>query len=156
MVPGGTSIGCKFGLQIALLALLVNVTNIWCFLHHQVAPLAIVTNLATRWRHLYYFELWPPSSATCISFKSDHHEGHIGIELLSSSASITSLKSAKGLPVNERAGHLDPIKKQTIPFWTFSTFSISLKKNYRLTEIGHPSNGDWRAHELNCPYGTPP
>ena len=60
-------IGCKFGLQMALLALLVNVANSWWFSHHQLAPLAMVINLSTRWGHLHWFELWPPGRATCIA-----------------------------------------------------------------------------------------
>ena len=61
--PGGaTCISCKFGLQMALLVLLVNVAHSWCFLHHQayngykfshqMAPLALFPKLATRSRHL--------------------------------------------------------------------------------------------------------
>ena len=52
-----------FGLQMALLVLLVNVANSWCFLHHQasigytschqMAPLSLFLKLANRSHHLH-------------------------------------------------------------------------------------------------------
>ena len=65
---GAIWIGCKFGLQIALLTLIINVANTWFFLHHktqggtncngykfshQMAKLAWVPILATNWHYLH-------------------------------------------------------------------------------------------------------
>ena len=99
---GATCISYKFGHQMALLVLLVNVANSWCFLHHhlhwlQIYPsdsaicigynigprlplLALVTSLVIQWRHLHY-----------------HIALDCPIDLLSLSARVTSVKSAKGL-----------------------------------------------------------
>ena len=49
---GTTCISCKFG--------------------DQMAPLALVANLTTRWCHLHYLQIWPPDGATCITCKFDH------------------------------------------------------------------------------------
>ena len=54
---------------------------------HQVALLALVTSLATRWRHMHCHIALLTSS--------------VGIEVLSSSARVTSVKSQKGLFVCE-------------------------------------------------------
>ena len=59
---------------------------------HQVALIAMVTNSATRWRHLYWFELWPPG-VTCIATLP--WNALLGYQLVSSSARVTSVKSAK-------------------------------------------------------------
>ena len=63
-----------------------------CKFGHQVVPLALVSILATRWRHLHCYIAWdcPLTSS-------------VGIELLSSSARVTSVKSAKPLVVTD--GH---------------------------------------------------
>ena len=44
---GATCISCKFG--------------------HQVAQLALVQHLVIRWRHLHCFQSWPPGRVTCIA-----------------------------------------------------------------------------------------
>ena len=41
------------------------ITNISCKFGHQMAPLALVANMATRWRHLHYLQIWPPDGVTC-------------------------------------------------------------------------------------------
>ena len=79
-----------------------------------MAPLTLVANLATRWRHLHKFQFWPPDGATCIGCKFGHQMApralvyitcitsllwisllalSASIELLSSSARVTSVKS---------------------------------------------------------------
>ena len=46
---GAICISCKFG--------------------QQMAPLALVPNLATRWRYLHWLQIWPQDGTTCISYK---------------------------------------------------------------------------------------
>ena len=85
--PNGTTCSsCKFGHQMAPLALFTNLATRWRQLHqfqiwppdgatcigckfgHQMAPHALVANLATRWRHLHWLQIWPPDGTTCISW----------------------------------------------------------------------------------------
>ena len=88
---------------MAPLALVANLTTRWHYLHklqiwppdgaicisckfgHQMMPLALVADLPTRWYHLYCFQSWPPDCITCIAT--------VGIDLVSSSARVTSVKS---------------------------------------------------------------
>ena len=84
---------------------------------YQVAPIALFTNIATRWCHLHWFQFraGPPGGATCITFKflplgSDICiaslpmivllVSSVGIELLSSSPRVTSVKSHKHVSVS--------------------------------------------------------
>ena len=79
-------ISSNFGHQIALHALVVDLANIRYKFGHQVLPLALVSILATRWRHLHCHIVWDFPLASSV-----------GIELLSSTARVTSVKSAKGV-----------------------------------------------------------
>ena len=100
-------------------------TCISCKLAHQVAPLALVQNLVIRWRHLHWFQSWPSGGATCRSYKFGHQVASLAlphclglpigiisnsIELVSSSARVTSVKFHKGLWVSESVNqfHQDP------------------------------------------------
>ena len=80
-----------------------------------MAPLALVANMATRWHHLHELQIWPPDGATCISRKFAHQIAllvlttrlhylycyiallalSVSNELVSSSARVTSVKSAQ-------------------------------------------------------------
>ena len=46
---------------------------------HQVALLALVTNLTTRWRNLHQLQNCQPDGATCISSKFGHQMAATGI-----------------------------------------------------------------------------
>ena len=84
----GSPCSCKFGHQMAPLALVANWATIICIVSkfgHQVAPLALVLKLATRLHHCIATFSWIARLALSV-----------GIELLSSSARVTSVKSAKG------------------------------------------------------------
>ena len=82
---------------------------------HQVTPLALVPNLANMQCHLYWLQFWPQGGATCISYKFGHQVAplaliwiallSVSIALLSSSARVTSVKSAKGQFVRETRTH---------------------------------------------------
>ena len=97
---GATCISCKFG--------------------HQVAQLALVQHLVIRWRHLHCFQSWPPGWVTCIATLPGITllALSVSIELVSSSARVTSVKSQKpfGLTdgqTNPKIGpqvYLSPIK----------------------------------------------
>ena len=107
---GVSCIGFNFGHQVALLALVVNLAsrcqmalfaflvNLANFLHHQVYTyvtlLDLVTILATRWRYLHYLQVWPPGGASCIAILPwiALLAVSVGIELVSSSARVTSVK----------------------------------------------------------------
>ena len=73
-----------------------------------MAPLALVPNLATRWRHLHWFQNWPPGCLTCIATLplNAFLALAVGIDLVTSSARVPSVKSQKCLSLTER--HLDP------------------------------------------------
>ena len=97
-----------------------------------MAPLASVPNLATRWRHWHWLQIWPTDGTTWINFKFSlqveslalpHCNAmqcnampwiallalSVSIELVISSARVTSVRSAKGLSVCEweRTGPID-------------------------------------------------
>ena len=73
-----------------------------------MAPLALVANLATRWRHLHWFQSWPPGSVTCIATLPwiALLALSASIELVSSSARVTSVKSQQGVGLTH--WHPDP------------------------------------------------
>ena len=123
---GATCISCKFGQQMALLVLVPNLAIIWHhFLQLQFQPpmatLALVPVLATKWRHLHQFQSWPPGNITCIATLPwiALLASSVSIEFVSSSARVTSVKSAKGILSylvrdnqihRSDQGHLGPIK----------------------------------------------
>ena len=47
-------------------------TYISCKFGHQMAPLALVANMATRWRHLHRLQIWAPDGDTCIICQFGH------------------------------------------------------------------------------------
>ena len=77
----------------------------------QVAPLALDPNLVIRWRHLHLIQIWSSGGATCIATLPGIVLLSLSasIELASSSARVTSVKSAKRLGVTylERPGPID-------------------------------------------------
>ena len=75
------------------------VTCISCKLCHQVAQRALVQNLVIRWRHLHCFQSWPPGRVTCIATLPwiALLALSVSIELVSSSARVTSVKFQKPL-----------------------------------------------------------
>ena len=100
---------------------------------HQMELLALIANLATRRHHLHQLQIGSPSGTTCIGSKFGHQLApfallpklatrlhhciatlpwiallalSVSIELVSSSARVTSVKSYKRLVVCD--GHLDP------------------------------------------------
>ena len=62
-----------------------------------MAPLALVQNLATGWHILHWLQIWPPDGATCIAALPwiALLALSVSIELVSSSARVTSVKSVK-------------------------------------------------------------
>ena len=69
-----------------------------------MARLALVANMATRWRHLHRLQIWPPDGATCISCIATLPwiallALSVSIELVSSSARVTSVKFQQGVSV---------------------------------------------------------
>ena len=86
-----------------------------CKFSHQMAQLGLVQNLVIRWRHLHCLQSWPPGCVTCIAallwivlFALS-----VSIDLVSSSARVTSVKSAKGGRTDRQtdirtSGHPDP------------------------------------------------
>ena len=67
------------GLNLATTWHLLHLLQIWppdgatcnsCKFGHQMAPLALDTNLATRWHHLHQLQIWPSDGATCIVTKA--------------------------------------------------------------------------------------
>ena len=86
-------------------------TCIRCKFDHQITPLALVANLATRWRHLHCIQRWPPDCVTCIATLPwiALLALSVSIELVSSSARVTSVKSQQGLLTQSLTeGHPDP------------------------------------------------
>ena len=77
----------------------------------EVAPLALDPNLVIRWRHLHLIQIWSPSGAICIATLPwiALLSLSASIELVSSSARVTSVKSAKGVGVThlETPGPID-------------------------------------------------
>ena len=74
-------------------------TYISCKFDQQVGLLASVANLAIRWPCLHPLQIWPPGGATCIATLPwiALLASSVCIELVSSSARVTSVKSQKGL-----------------------------------------------------------
>ena len=88
-----------------------------------MAPLALIANLATRWLHLHELQIWPTDGAAWIGSTSGHQMPpftapgwvrciatlpgiarltlSVGIELVSSSARVTSVKSQQGVSVSQ-------------------------------------------------------
>ena len=68
----------------------------------MVAPLALDPNPVIRWRHLPLNQIWSPGGATCIATLPwiALLALSVSIELVSSSARVTSVKSAKGVVVS--------------------------------------------------------
>ena len=68
-----------------------------------MVPLSLVSMLATRWRHLHWFQFWTPGGATWIATlrRIALLTSSVGIELLSSSARVTSVKSEHSLSVTD-------------------------------------------------------
>ena len=86
-------------------------TCISCRIGQQLALLELVTSLVTKWCHLHQFQCWPSDGATCIATlpRKALLTSSVGIELLSSSARVTSVKSAHSLVCTqlERSGPID-------------------------------------------------
>ena len=129
-ICGVTCISSNVGHQVALLALFVNVANSWCSLHNQVAPLELVTNIATRWcigsatrwRYFYYLQVFHQVAPLALPLPTYVLlPSSVGIELLSSSVGVKSVKSAKCRETwthRTDQGYLDPIMtKQCAPWW---------------------------------------
>ena len=62
-----------------------------------MGPLELVPNLATRWRHLHCFQSWPPGRVTGLATWPwiGLLAWSVSIELVSSSARVTSVKSTQ-------------------------------------------------------------
>ena len=83
--------------QELTLWLRINSSTTWQHIHsckfgHQMAPLALVTKLAARWLYLHWLHIWPPHCTTWTSYKVDHkwHNLHL---LLPESSSWIGCKS---------------------------------------------------------------
>ena len=78
-----------------------------------MAQLGLVQNLVIRWRHLHCLQSWPQGWVTCIATLPwiILLALSVSIELVSSSARVTSVKSAKGLSVTD--GRTSGPKDQT-------------------------------------------
>ena len=85
-----------------------SVTCISCIFGHQVAQLGLVQHLVIRWRHLHCLQSWPPGCVTCIATLPwiALLALSVSIELVSSSARVTSVKSQQGVSLTDR--HPDP------------------------------------------------
>ena len=116
---GTTCIGCKFGYQMAPLEFdykfghhlhqsqtwpLRGGTSINWRLVHQAAPLALALSLIIRWWHLHLFQSCLPGWVTCIATLPwiALLALSVSIGLVSSSARVTSVKSAKHQSVRVR------------------------------------------------------
>ena len=101
---------------MAPLTLVANLATRWCHLHClQIWPpdgttciscqfghqMALVQNLVISWCHLHCFQSWPPDCVTCIATLPwiALLALSVSIELVSSSARVTSVKSAKGVGI---------------------------------------------------------
>ena len=114
---GATCISCRFGHKMVPLALVPHLATRWHHLHylqiwppdgttcisckfgHQMAQLGLVQNLVIRWRHLHCLQSCPPGCITCIATLPwiALLALSVSIELVSSSARVTSVKSTQGL-----------------------------------------------------------
>ena len=101
---------------MAPLALVANLTTKWHLLHYlqiwppdgttcisckfgqQMAQLGLVQIFVIRWCHFHCLQSLPPGCVTCIAtLPWIALSTSVGIELISSSASVASVKSAQGL-----------------------------------------------------------
>ena len=66
-----------------------------------MALLVLVVDLTNSWHILNQLQVWPPDGATCIATlpRIALLTSSVGIEFLSSSARVTSVKSANSLAV---------------------------------------------------------
>ena len=119
-----------------------------------MALLALIANLTTRWRYLHQMQILPPDGATCIATlpRIALLTSSVGIELISSSARVTSVKSAKGLRLSqlERTGPIDRTpgtpgsdKKSVSPIAVFRPSGFEATK---------PANS-WVLKTQNCQNG---
>ena len=99
-------------LQFWPLALKANVATSWKFGHQ-------VQNLVIRWRHLHWFQCCPPGWVTCIATLPGIAllTLSVGIDLVSSSARVTSVKSAKGVSLSD--GRTDIRTQRSDPRFTW-------------------------------------
>ena len=122
----------NIGHHMKILAMIANLFNGWCHLHqlqiwppsgttcigstfsHQVAPLALFPKLATRSRHLHCY-----IGLDCLLALS------VSIELVSSSARVTSVKFQKGLRLSQFFTVWVPIY---ISGSLFSVFCLCVRK----------------------------
>ena len=83
-----------------------------------MAQLALVQNLVISWHHLHCLQSWPPGCVTCIATLPwiALLALSVSIDLVSSSARVTSVKSAQGLGVTQShrwdQEYLRPIKNE--------------------------------------------
>ena len=90
--------------NMAPLALVANLaTCISCIFGHQVTQRGLVQNLVMRWCHLHCLQSWPLGWVTCIAtlLWIALLALSVSIELVSSSARVTSVKPAQGVGVTE-------------------------------------------------------
>ena len=77
-----------------------------------MTQVALVRNLVIRWRQLHCLESWPPGCVTCIATLPwiALLALSVGIELVSSSTRVTSVKSQQGVSRTDRRtdGQMDP------------------------------------------------
>ena len=146
---------------------------------HQMELLALIANLATRRHHLHQLQIGSPSGTTCIGSKFGHQLApfallpklatrlhhciatlpwiallalSVSIELVSSSARVTSVKSTKGLLLSDirtqrsDQGHLGPIKTPCIFYccWKISVGIELVSSSARVTSVkSQHSVGVW-------------
>ena len=99
-------------LQFWPLALKANLATSWKFGHQ-------VQNLVIRWRHLHWFQCCPPGWVTCIATLPGIAllTLSVGIDLVSSSARVTSVKSHKGVSLTD--GQTDIRTQRSDPRFTW-------------------------------------
>ena len=99
-------------LQFWPLALKANVATSWKFGHQ-------VQNLVIRWRHLHWFQCCPPGWVTCIATLPGIAllTLSVGIDLVSSSARVTSVKSQQGVSLSD--GQTDIRTQRSDPRFTW-------------------------------------
>ena len=70
-----------------------------CTFCHKVGPIALDSNLSIRWRCLDWLKFWSPGGATCIATlpRITLLSSSAGVQLISSSARVASVKSANGV-----------------------------------------------------------
>ena len=109
-------------------------TYISCKFDQQVGLLASVANLAIRWPCLHQLQIWPPGGATCIATLPwiALLASSVCIELVSSSARVTSVKSQQGVVLTSR--HIDrtpgiPGSDKNICLWVVVSSVQHMQKN---------------------------